>query len=54
MVEVNLEATGNSRVCTLSIQGKAGELLPQLFSVQDDSKVAAALEAAQQPASKRS
>lgn len=54
VVEVNLEATGNSRVCTLSIQGKAGELLPQLFSVQDNPKVAAALAAAPQAPSKRS
>lgn len=45
-MEVNLEATGNSSVCSLSIQGKAGQLLPELFSVQDDPKVAAALAAA--------
>lgn len=54
VVEINLEPTGNSSVCTLSIQGKAGELLPQLFSVQDDPQVAAALAAAQQAAGKRS
>jgi hypothetical protein len=47
-VEINLEPTGNSGVCSLSIQGKAGQLLPQLFGVQDDPKVAAALAAAAQ------
>jgi hypothetical protein len=46
VVEVNLEATGNSGVCSLSIQGRAGQLLPQLFNVQDDPQVAAALAAA--------
>jgi hypothetical protein len=46
VVEVNLQPTGNSAVCSLSIQGKAGELLPQLFGVQDDPQVAAALAAA--------
>lgn len=46
VVEVNLESTGNSGVCSLSIQGKAGQLLPQLFGVQDDPKVVAALAAA--------
>lgn len=45
-MEVNLEATGNSGVCSLSIQGQAGQLLPELFNVQDDPKVAAALAAA--------
>lgn len=47
VVEINLEPTGNSGVCSLSIQGKAGQLLPQLFGVQDDPKVLAALAAAQ-------
>jgi hypothetical protein len=42
-----LEPTGNSDVCSLSIQGKAGQLLPQLFTVQDDPQVAAALAAQQ-------
>lgn len=48
VVEINLEPTGNSSVCSLSIQGKAGQLLPQLFNVQDDPQVATALTAAQQ------
>ncbi len=51
MVEVNLEPTGNSSVCSLSITGKAGQLLPQLFDVQDDPAVSAALAAARQSSS---
>jgi hypothetical protein len=51
VVELNLESTGNSDACSLSIQGKAGQLLPQLFDVQDDPQVAAAL-AAQQGSSR--
>lgn len=54
VVELNLEPTGNSSVCSLSIQGKAGELLPELFQVQDDPKVAAALAEAKQRRSSRS
>jgi hypothetical protein len=48
VVEINLEPTGNSGVCSLSITGKAGQLLPQLFDVQDDPNVAAALARTQQ------
>lgn len=33
VVEINLEATENSGICTASIQGKAGEALPTLFGV---------------------
>lgn len=43
VVEVNLEATGNSAACRLSIQGKAGLLLPELLNVADDPQVAAAM-----------
>jgi hypothetical protein len=45
-VEVNLEATGNSGVCSLSIQGRAGQLLPELLGVEDDPAVVAARAAA--------
>lgn len=54
VVEVNLEPTGNSRVTSLSIQGKAGQLLPVLFGVQDDPNVVAALAAAAGSGSKKS
>jgi hypothetical protein len=43
VVEINLEPTDNSRVCRMSIQGKAGELLPELLGVADDPAVAAAI-----------
>lgn len=43
VVEVNLEPTDNSSVCRLSIQGRAGKLLPELFGVADDPAVAAAI-----------
>jgi hypothetical protein len=47
VVELNLEATGNSSVCALSIQGRAAQLLPELLGVADDPAVmAAAAEAA--------
>lgn len=44
VVEINLEPTDNSRVCRMSIQGKAGALLPELLGVQDDPVVAAAMQ----------
>lgn len=44
MVEINLEPTDNSRVCRMSLQGRAGELLPQLLGVQDEPEVAAAMQ----------
>lgn len=34
VVEVNLEATDNSELCTFAVQGKAGEMLPGLFGVE--------------------
>ncbi|WIA29215.1 hypothetical protein OEZ86_011726 [Tetradesmus obliquus] len=43
VVEINLEPTDNSRVCRMSIQGRAGELLPELLGVADDAAVAAAV-----------
>jgi NAD-dependent SIR2 family protein deacetylase len=43
VVEINLEPTDNSRVCKMSIQGRAGELLPELLGVADDPAVAAAV-----------
>eukprot|EP00879_Flechtneria_rotunda_P026410 GHRR01028159.1.p1 GENE.GHRR01028159.1~~GHRR01028159.1.p1 ORF type:complete len:138 (+),score=51.25 GHRR01028159.1:227-640(+) len=43
VVEINLELTGNSSVCTLTIQGKTGRLLPQLLGVTDEPDVAAAV-----------
>jgi NAD-dependent SIR2 family protein deacetylase len=48
VVEINLEPTDNSRVCSMSIQGKAGQLLPQLLGVEDDPAVAAAIAEQQQ------
>ena len=36
MVEINLEATDNSGLCRLAIQGKAGEVLPSLLGVADE------------------
>ncbi|KAF6266565.1 Sirt5 bound To Succ-Idh2 and Carba-Nad [Scenedesmus sp. NREL 46B-D3] len=44
VVEINLEPTDNSRVCRMSIQGRAGELLPELLGVAGDPAVAAAVE----------
>jgi hypothetical protein len=46
VVEVNLEPTGNSRVCALTFKGRAGLLLPRLLGVQDDEAVRAAMAAA--------
>eukprot|EP00775_Hariotina_reticulata_P007957 gene7957-8155_t len=43
VVEINMEATGNSRLCTMSIQGKAGHLLQELLGVMDDPQVIAAM-----------
>ncbi|GBF92617.1 hypothetical protein Rsub_05231 [Raphidocelis subcapitata] len=45
VVEVNLEPTGNSRVCALTFKGRAGLLLPRLLGVQDDGAVRAAMAA---------
>ncbi len=36
VVEFNLEATENSGLCRLAIQGKAGEVLPSLLGVVDE------------------
>jgi NAD-dependent deacetylase sirtuin 5 len=36
VVEINLEATENSGLCRLAIQGKAGEILPSLLGVADE------------------
>ncbi len=33
VVEVNLEPTGNSRVCSLTFKGRAGLMLPRLLQV---------------------
>jgi hypothetical protein len=45
VVEVNLEPTGNSRVCALTFKGRAGLLLPRLLGVQDEGPVRAAMAA---------
>jgi hypothetical protein len=45
VVEINLEPTDNSRMCRMSIQGRAGQLLPELLGVADDPAVAAAVAA---------
>jgi hypothetical protein len=38
-----MEVTGNSRLCAMSIQGKAGQLLPELLGVMDDPQVMAVM-----------
>lgn len=35
VIEINLETTSNSSICDVSFTGKAGELLPELFDVQE-------------------
>ena len=40
LVEVNLEPTDNSGVCTYAVQGKAGETLPALLGVLDEEVAA--------------
>lgn len=40
VVEVNLETTDNSGVCTYAVQGKAGETLPALFGVSAEEMAA--------------
>ncbi len=41
VVEVSLEATDNSGLCTYAVQGKAGETLPALFGVEAEEMAAA-------------
>lgn len=45
VVEINLEPTDNSSICSLTFQGRAGELLPELLGVSDEPDVAAAVAA---------
>lgn len=40
VIEVNLEATDNSGLCTYAVQGKAGETLPSLFGVSVEEMAA--------------
>lgn len=46
VVEINLEPTGNSRVCALTFKGRAGLLLPRLLGVAGDEAVRTAMAAA--------
>jgi NAD-dependent deacetylase sirtuin 5 len=40
VIEINLEATENSSVCEMAIQGKAGEVLPTLLGVEEEVRAA--------------
>lgn len=40
VIEINLEATENSSVCEMAIQGKAGEVLPTLLGVEEEVREA--------------
>ena len=35
VVEINPEATANSRMCDITFSAKAGELIPTLFAAQE-------------------
>eukprot|EP00820_Chromera_velia_P020491 Cvel_29124.t2-p1 / transcript=Cvel_29124.t2 / gene=Cvel_29124 / organism=Chromera_velia_CCMP2878 / gene_product=NAD-dependent protein deacylase sirtuin-5,, putative / transcript_product=NAD-dependent protein deacylase sirtuin-5,, putative / location=Cvel_scaffold3934:1289-7323(+) / protein_length=289 / sequence_SO=supercontig / SO=protein_coding / is_pseudo=false len=36
IIEVNLESTAGTTMCTVGLQGKAGEILPALLGVEDE------------------